>query len=331
MKKIISLLATSILILAMTVGCVKDTDAVATVNKNEITKGYLEKILKSRKIDIESQYGAEVWEQEVSDGVTFREQMKDSVIDQLIENYVVYDVAKEQKLEPTKEEVTSSVDEIKKNISSDEEYKKQMDTIGIDETFLTDLTKMSMTIQKYQDAFNSNTKITEDEMKEYYNSHKDEFKKDEVKASHILIKTIDENNQPLSDAKKKEAKKKIDDILKKIKDGEDFAKLAKENSEDSSAASGGDLGFFSRGQMVQEFEDAAFNLKVGEVSDVVETQYGYHIIKVTDKVNEEMSFDDSKDTIKQTLLEQKYKEHVESLKKKAKIEKYDNIIKKVTY
>ncbi|EQH19239.1 peptidylprolyl isomerase [Clostridioides difficile] len=167
-------------------------------------------------------------------------------------------------------------------------------------------------------------------MKKYYDTHKDEFKKDEVEASHILLKTVDDNNKPLSDKEKAEAKKKAEEALKEVKSGEDFAKVAKKYSQDTSASDGGKLGFFSRGQMVAEFEDAAFSMKKGEVSDLVETQYGYHIIKVTDRINEQTSFEDAKETIKDQLLKNKYQEQIEKLTKEAKVEKDEKVINKIT-
>ena len=105
---------------------------------------------------------------------------------------------------------------------------------------------------------------------------------EQVRASHILISTkpIDPNADP--NQAKAQAKDKAEELLKKVKDGADFAALAKENSDCPSNAQGGDLGLFPRGQMVKPFEDAAFALKVGEISDLVETQFGYHIIKVTE-------------------------------------------------
>lgn len=137
--------------------------------------------------------------------------------------------------------------------------------------------------------------ITDDDIKKYYDDNKASFnQEEEVRASHILVQT----------------KEEADAILKQLKDGADFATLAKEKSADTgSKDNGGDLDFFKRGDMVAEFSDAAFKLKVGETSGAVKTEYGYHIIKVTDrKEAHEYTLDEKKDEIKKTLISQKVSE-----------------------
>ncbi len=121
--------------------------------------------------------------------------------------------------------------------------------------------------------------VKEPEIEAFYNDNMDMFTQEaQVKASHILISTT-RNKRSVEDAKKR-----AEEVYRKVQQGEDFAALAKEYSDDpGSAAKGGELGFFPRGRMVGPFEDAAFGLKVGEVSKPVETQFGYHIIKVTDR------------------------------------------------
>ncbi|WP_315169297.1 peptidylprolyl isomerase [Metaclostridioides mangenotii] len=329
MKKLITI-AVSILMMITVTAC-SSSNVVATVDKTEVSKDEYQKMLNISKITAESQYGKEIWDQEVSEGVKFKDQMKDSILEQLISTEVIYNQAKKDNLVPTEKEVKKSVDEIKKNIESNKDYKKQLDEIGIDDTFLSDQEKKSIALQRYQEAFYKNTKVTESDLKKYYDSHKEEFNKDQVEASHILIKTVDDSNKELPKAKKEAAKKKAEEVLKKVKDGGDFAKLAKEYSQDGSAESGGSLGFFGKGDMVEPFEKAAFSLKEGEISDIVETQYGYHIIKVTNKKKDVTSFEDAKDTMKQSILEEKYSQKIEKLTKAAKIDRNEKVIKKVTF
>ena len=122
--------------------------------------------------------------------------------------------------------------------------------------------------------------ISDAQAESYYNSHKDQYRTPErVQARHILIKTTGKSKEETA-----QLKAKADDLLKQIKGGADFAKLAEKNSEDpGSAAKGGDLGWIVRGQMVKNFEDTVFSLKPKEISDVITTEYGFHIIQVMDK------------------------------------------------
>lgn len=123
--------------------------------------------------------------------------------------------------------------------------------------------------------------VTDKDIELYWKAHPEEFKTPEmVRARHILIKV----DKSALDMKKEEARKRAEDLLNKIKNGEDFEKIANEFSEDpGSNTKGGDLGFFQRGSMVPEFESVAFSLNQGEVSDIVETIYGFHIIKIEEK------------------------------------------------
>ncbi len=164
--------------------------------------------------------------------------------------------------------------------------------------------------------------IGKQSIENYYTDHVDEFiVAESVRASHILTKNLPANID-LEDSEKmkkkieedfekqkEEARKKAEDILTELKENGNFDELAKKYSEDhSNSKKGGDLGFFSRGGMIKEFEDVAFSLKVGEISDVVETKYGYHIIKVTDKKEAGTKpLSDVENDIKEKLTERKSK------------------------
>lgn len=334
MKKIIALTLSSLLCISA-VGCSSkknNSDIVAKVNENNITIEDFKVTLALNKIDLESKYGSTVWETEVEDGVKFKDTFKNRVLKGMIDVEAVCEEAKKDGLTPSEEEIDKAFDELNKNLYANENYKKILEDLKISDTCIKSQVEKTLTIQKYTENFDKNLKISDEEMKKYYEEHKADYYKDEVKASHILISTVDDNGKELSEAKKKEAKKKAEEVLKKAKSGEEFSELAKEYSDDpGSAANGGDLGYFTKGQMVQPFEEAAFSLKSGEISGLVESEYGYHIIKVYDKIDKQLTFDEVKDEIKKTLTEDKYMESIEAITKKAKVEKNESVIKKVKF
>ena len=164
--------------------------------------------------------------------------------------------------------------------------------------------------------------VSDKEVKAYFDKNTDQFKSPEqVKARHILIQVP----KDAGEEEKKKSKEKAEDLLKKINAGEDFAKLAEANSDDpGSKEKGGDLGFFSKGSMVPAFEQAAFALKAGEVSLVVELDFGYHLIKVEEKKAEvSESFEAVKEKVKAQALREKQEakvtEFVEKALKDAKV------------
>jgi peptidyl-prolyl cis-trans isomerase C len=158
--------------------------------------------------------------------------------------------------------------------------------------------------------------VSEEDMQLYYKIHQEEFQTPEmVRARHILIKV----DRTASEDDKKKAKEKADGILKRIKAGEDFAKLATEVSDDpGSKIKGGDLGFFQKGRMVPPFEQAAFSLKPGEISEIVETPFGFHIIKVEEKKESVLEpYDKVKDKVKEKVFADFRKSRVEEFVEKA--------------
>jgi peptidyl-prolyl cis-trans isomerase C len=167
--------------------------------------------------------------------------------------------------------------------------------------------------------------VTDQEAMAFYESHPAVFDTGErVKASHILVRVPEGAAPP----RKAELRKKTEALLQRARAKEDFAALAKASSEDpGSAKNGGDLGAFGRGQMVPPFEQAAFALKPGEISGVVETPFGFHIIKVSERTpGRKLAFAEVKERLKQDLVQQKRQKaqqsFVNSLRAKARIETF---------
>ena len=165
--------------------------------------------------------------------------------------------------------------------------------------------------------------VSEKDSRIFFENNPQYFKKpEEVKASHILIQVAPD----AGDEEKLTARKKIEDIQKKIAAGDDFANLAKQYSEGPSKSNGGDLGYFDRKKMVKPFSDAAFDLKPGQVSDIVETRFGFHLIKVHDKkAKSAYVFEDIKDRLGELLQQQKIQEetvrYLEELRKTAEVKR----------
>jgi peptidyl-prolyl cis-trans isomerase C len=184
------------------------------------------------------------------------------------------------------------------------------------------LEKDNMIQQLLETEVISKISVTDEEAQTFYDEQKEQFQEPEqIQASHILIQVA----QDASDEEKQAARQKIDDVLVMAKEGKDFAELATEYSEGPSKDQGGDLGFFPKGAMVPSFEEVAFALNEGEISDVVETQFGYHIIKLTGKKEaREVPFEEVKEQVKQGLQQQKtgteVKAWVENLKDQAEVE-----------
>jgi foldase protein PrsA len=215
----------------------------------------------------------------------FYKQLKDKYGDQVLQD-MVYEKLLSKKYKVSDKEVNDKIDELMKQnkIANQDQLKAVLAQNGKTLKDLKENVKFNLLVFK---ATTDGIKVTDKELKDYFNKNKDQYV--EVKASHILVAD----------------KKKADEIEQKIKNGEDFAKLAETYSTDpGSKDKGGDLGWFKKGVMMKPFEDKAFSMKVGEVSDVVKTDAGYHIIKLTGKKD---SLSDFKSEVKDAVLQSKAK------------------------
>lgn len=293
----------------------KPTDVIATVNGVAITRAELDRAVKALLAQNRMQAPTDPEQ---------KKKLEAAAQDSLITQEVLYQAARKEEIPDLDKTVTTKFDEGKSRFKSNEEFEKALKDNGITAQELKDLLRRDTIISTYvEKQISSKITITAEQAKKFYDENLDRyFKKPEaIKASHILVGV-----DPKASAEDKEkAKKKADDLLKQIKGGADFAELAKKESTCPSGKNGGDLGEFGRGQMVKPFEDAAFGLKQGEVSGVVETQFGYHIIKLTGKTEGgAVPFDQVKGKIEEALKGQEVQKQVlarvEDLKKTAKIE-----------
>lgn len=233
----------------------------------------------------------------------FYKAMKERVGKEVIRD-LVYEKVLGKKYKVSEKEIDREIQNLKDMYGA--QYDLAVQQSG--EQAIRNMVKLDLLRQK---AAIEDVKVTEDELKQYYNQYKPQ-----IRASHILVKD----------------EKTAQEIKAKLDKGEDFAKLAKEYSQDAgSAQNGGDLGWFGPGKMVKEFEDAAYALNVGQVSQPVKTEYGYHIIKVTDKkkkpsyeqMKEEIEFEVKKNKIDSSKMESK----VEKLIKDANVQVKDSDLK----
>jgi len=225
---------------------------------------------------------------------------KKNILNQLIDYELLYQQAQKEKVKISNDEINLEIDKIKDNFSSPEEFDGALKANNITLSQLKEDIKRQLMINKVLEEIRSQVSISDEELSEYYNENKESlFEPEQVHARHILVETEEEANN----------------LLLQLKEGlTDFSELAKEKSIGPSAPSGGDLGFFARGQMVKEFEDAAFSLKPGEISDVVQTQFGYHIIKCEEKKDEySPTFEEAKERISNTLRSQRENEAILAL------------------
>ena len=298
-------------------------DVAVTVNGVEIKESAVMSIIGSQLAKIDQQ-GAKI---PPSVAQQYKKQLREQALEQLIRRQLLDEKIKEANVTVTEEDVMDKINEFASDQNmSLEDFKKTMEQNGQDFDQVKEDVRKALARNKFMEAqWAGKIDVTEEEAKKYYDENKKRFNVPElIRVSHILIKyDLNDPNTDPNEAKAK-AKAEAQDLLQQIKNGADFAELAKAHSDCPSAPDGGDLGFFPRGQSTPQFEKVAFGLEVGQVSDIVETEYGYHIIKATGhKDATVVSFEQAKDSIIKELTEKKQTEfaekYISSLKAGAKI------------
>lgn len=206
--------------------------------------------------------------------------MKRETLDLLIDQLLLWQAAQDSDMVATPAEVSAAFDDMRAQFKSAQNFRDRLAAEGYSEDSYREHLKQLVSASKYLESLSGDIGVSDTEVHDFYTRNPDKFQVPEVvRARHILIK-LDASR---SDEEQRGRRKQIEDILAQARAGADFARLATEHSEDTSAAQGGDLGYFPRGKMVKSFEDAAFGLQPGELSGVVETPFGLHIIKLEER------------------------------------------------
>lgn len=286
-------------------GCASDP-TVAEVNGEKILKSEFDTNFNTYKAQIESQAGPDVWKEEV-DGRTRLEEAQEGILDMLIDTRLVAAKAKALGVEVTDADIETEISNAKGYFETEEKFNEFLETQKITLDTLKDMLRKELLFSAFYEKINEATVVSEQEIGEYYSANKDQFF--EVTASHILLE---------SEADAKAAKARLDA-------GEAFEALAKELSTDPSAQSnGGSLGTFGRGAMVPAFEEAVFAMEKGQISDPVQSEFGFHIIRCEGA--SQKTLEEAAEGIRAQLMAARqgevYETTMAELRQSAKIEKH---------
>ena len=290
-------------------------DTIAKVGGESISKSDLEAAIRS----VEQQNGGRSLPPERRDEI-FR-----GVLDNLVSIRVLRQEVADRHMTASDADIAAHINELRKQFPSEAAFKQAMAMQHVSQEKLRDDARMDLLVNRLlENEVNSKLSVKPGDISAFYEKNPDKFKQSEsVHASHILIIV-----PPGADAGTKAAAKgRAEEALKAARGGKDFAALARQYSQDGSAQRGGDLGFVVRGQTAPAFENAAFALQIGQISDVVETPFGFHIIKVTERrPGRAVPFPEAAAQIQQYLEQQQRqalsKAFVDGLKAKHKVEIY---------
>lgn len=320
------LIVTVFLLIGVISGCnlvqmtpeAKKKQVVAKVGKEKYTKQEFDNYFTLNQMIAQAMYGQEF----PTEGEEL-EQAQKQYLEYFANDQLTVQLGKNEKIkvDTDKKKISEQVTQFKKSyqeaLGGEEKYKEILKKNGITteefDQYLNDFFVDSQYAQGLQEKVVKDVKISDEEAKKYYEENKKQYDPSTISAKHILAD--------------KEHKSLAQEIAKKAKNGENFDTLMKEYKEKEGISEAADLGEFTYGKMVPEFSEAAFALEPGEVSDVVELTYGFHVIKVEKKNKKPVqSFEEVKDSIKQELLyneqSQKYQEYLNTKMKEITIKTY---------
>lgn len=291
----------------VTIGCSPgekvDPNAVAVVNGESISREDLDLSL-NQLVNQYGQMGIQLDSAHV-------DTLKHKILDSMVAGVLLFQESVKEGIEITEDEVNSEITAMKSQFPSEEMFLESLASQGLTEDKFREQISRNVAIRKFVDEKIAGEIAIPQEVKmEYYETNIERYEhEDQIAARHIVV-TAKEDDTPES---REEKQVLLADLRERVLGGEDFSALAIEYSEGPASSRGGDLGFFSRGQMVKEFEDAAFAMKPGEVSEVIETQYGFHLIQVYDQRSAGLSsFEEVEGSIEEMLKRPRINDAVNS-------------------
>ena len=250
-----------------------DQAVAITVNGEVITKGQIaEEVAR-----LSRQFGGRMSPEQMAQ---MQGALSQQAGDNLISRILLQQKITEDGVTVSREEIDARMAEVRASFGSEADMTNRLAMMGMTVEMLEQEMETGLAVEKLIAEYVPTEEVTDSDAKAYYDEKSAQFQQPErVQASHILLKVEATDTEAVRDVAREEA----EGLVAQLGQGADFAELARGHSACPSSQKGGDLGFFQRGQMVKPFEDAAFALDVGEISGIVETQFGYHIIKVTER------------------------------------------------
>lgn len=301
--------------LLFTIGCSNNSKegVVAEVDGYQIMQEQFdEEFEMKRNINIR-QFGEDFLNQELEEGLTVEDFLREELLFDIIHEKILNKELDMLNMTIAEEDIDRALNEYYvSKLGGKEGYNKYLGRLGITDEYLRKEVYRGLMYQRHSDYFFKQMDLSEEIIQEYFESNKDSLIK--VRASHILVKTEEEGKN----------------VLERLKKGEDFASLAATNSIDTqTSVRGGDLGYFTKSSMIDEYkeiENTAFDLEVGEVSNLIKTDFGYHIVLVEDRME---SFESLKEEATEALKYEEYNKELDRLTKKADVKIYMDVHKKI--